>query len=244
MAWSPWRWLLTTYRTGKLVTSSRICRIRAFAAEGFEWVSTTRTWSRLTMTAALQLSMAVGFAIAPKIPGRDLLEVEELGRGGTRCGNLSLIGDGPDDRTPGRAAGRRQEPGGLQSSQRLATGEPGRFDVVAMVGGVSSIRSARMVMVVRMVVGPRLAHIAPRSRNRMGHDDDSVRSRGHPYPNGGPETTILSAGQVSRIELVTATAPLCAAMTIRAHASASDPGSWCTSPIPRRRQTEGRSFGF
>ena len=49
----------------KRVISSRICLIRALAAEGFEWVSTTRTWSRLTMTAALQFSIAVGFAIAP-----------------------------------------------------------------------------------------------------------------------------------------------------------------------------------
>ena len=65
MAWSPWRWLSTTYLTGSSVISSRICRIRAFAAEGFEWVSTTKTWSRLTTTAALQFSMAVGFAIAP-----------------------------------------------------------------------------------------------------------------------------------------------------------------------------------
>ena len=60
--------------------SSRICRIRAFAAEGFEWVSTTRTWSRLTMTAALQFSMAVGLAIAPIDAGCDLLEIEQLGR--------------------------------------------------------------------------------------------------------------------------------------------------------------------
>ena len=65
MAWSPWRWLSTTYLTGRSVTSSLICLIRAFAAEGFECVSTTRTWSRLTMTAALQFSMAVDFAIAP-----------------------------------------------------------------------------------------------------------------------------------------------------------------------------------
>ena len=72
------------------MTSSRICRIRAFAAEGFEWVSTTRTWSRLTMTAALQFSMAVGFAIAPKMPGATCLKSNSLAAAAPAAGAACL----------------------------------------------------------------------------------------------------------------------------------------------------------
>ena len=127
MAWSPWRWLSTTYRTGSSVISSRICRIRAFAAEGFEWVSTTRTWSRLTMTAALQFSMAVGLAIARVDPVGDLLEVEEPGRGGAARGRMDVVGERPDESSPGKPLAAATSPASfsrLNISRRLVREGP------------------------------------------------------------------------------------------------------------------------
>ncbi len=55
--------MLTAKRTG-LSVIVRICAISAFALDGREWVSTTRTASSSTTTAALQLIGDLGVARA------------------------------------------------------------------------------------------------------------------------------------------------------------------------------------
>ena len=77
-----------------------------------------------------------------------------------------------------------------------------------MGGGVLLMRLARMrvvTTVMMMAVGARLAHNAPRSRNRMSHDDGFVRSGDTHYPNGVPVATAWSrfhkVGRSSSVEI-------------------------------------------
>ena len=61
--------------------------------------------------------------------------------------------------------------------------------------GVLLMRVDRMrvvTTVMMMAVGARLAHNAPRSRDRMSHDDGFVRSGDTHYPNGVPVATAWS----------------------------------------------------
>ena len=64
------------------------------------------------------------------------------------------------------------------------------------------------------------------------------------------ETLTRANASVPVHERVVSVAPVmpvlvpAAAMTIRAHAWASDAGSWCDSSMPSRRHTLGKSFGF
>ena len=105
-------------------------------------------------------------------PVGDLLEVEEPGRAGTGRGSLAVIGLRPDQSLPRQAARRRDEPGGLQSAEGLATGESRGFAAVMVRLDMQMVRLARMVMGMArmMTVGMPLAHVDPRSRNGMSHD--------------------------------------------------------------------------